>query len=146
MTVKELKAILDKLPDDTSVCKADGESGCSDLKEARYYPEYSILYLEPHWERSFKKRDHFNMRSLPNFGEDSAEDALSDVWSLAHSAKLLVDAKNDKKMHRIQILQDIDNPRRRMAVIDEKERFGSEVRYAKHLLEFEWESRGLPLL
>lgn len=146
MTVRELKAILDKLPDDTSVCKADGETGCSDLKEARYYPEYSILFLEPHWERSSKKRDHFNMHSLPNFGEDTAEGALSDIWSLAHSAKLLIDAKNDKKMHKVKIFQDKENPLRRMAVIDGKERFGRFAYGENLLLEFEWESMGLSLL
>lgn len=148
MTVRELKAILDKLPDDTSVCKADGETGCSDLKEARYYPEYSILYLAPQWERSAFKKDHLNMRYgyLPDFGINPPEDAIWEIRSLAHSAKLLIDAKNDKKMHKVKIFQDKENKARRMAVIDTEEMLGSKCGPCPDLLlEFEWESLGLRL-
>lgn len=149
MTVRELKEILDVLPDSTSVCKTSGEEGCHSLDCVRYCPEYSILYLEPYYTDRFEKRDNlklddFSILSKSDFRRD--KETMNRIWILAHEAKLIVDAKNDGKMHNIKVFMDWGNSRAQCACIDDKEWFGADCHNRLHtIIEFEWKSLGLRL-
>ena len=107
MTVKELRKILAKLPDDTLVCKTDGEDGCMNLDTARYCPQYDILYLEPYWIRSRTSNIDMNLpcrtgnsRRLPKLDKLT----LHLIRRYAKQGKQVVDAKHDGKTHHVQII------------------------------------------
>ena len=107
MTAKELRKILAKLPDDTIVCKTDGENGCMNLDTARYCPQYSILYLEPYWSRSRTSnidltlpRRTGNSRRLPKLDKCT----LYLIHKAAEEGKRIIDAKHDGKIHHVQII------------------------------------------
>lgn len=107
MTTKELRKILAKLPDDTLVCKTDGENGCMNLDTVRYCPQYNILYLEPFWSRSLTSnidmnppRRMGNARRLPKLDKY----VLYSIHKYACEGKRIVDAKHDGKMHHVQII------------------------------------------
>lgn len=150
MTVRELKEILDVLPDSTSVCKTSGEDGCQSLDCVRYCPEYSILYLEPYYTDRFQKRDNLKLDDFSRLSKSDFrrnKETMNRIWRLAHDAKLIVDAKNDGKMHNIKVFVDRENPIwAQCACIDDKEWFGADCHNRlQTIIEFEWESLGLRL-
>ena len=150
MTVEELKEILDVLPDSTSVCKTSGEDGCQSLDCVRYCPGYSILYLEPYYIERFERRDNINMDDFSTLSKNDFrrnKETIGRMWRLAHEAKLIVDAKNDGKMHNIKVFVDRTNPVwAQCACIDDKEWFGDSCPNGlTTAIEFEWESLGLRL-
>jgi hypothetical protein len=104
MTVKQLRRILAKLPDDTSVCRTSGEDGCELLGEARYCPQFGILYLEPYWMRS--RTSNINMdQSARSKGSPKLDKfTLHQIHKYAEEGKRIVDAKQDGKMHHIKII------------------------------------------
>lgn len=153
MTVKDLKEILEVLPDDTSICKVDGNSGCQSLDCVRYCPEYSILYLEPYYIDRFRRRDNINLDGFSTLSKNDLrrdKETMNRIWRLAHEAKLIVDAKNDGKMHNIVVFADLERPSlAQCACIDNKEWFGAKCRtigLVTPIIEFEWESLGLRLI
>ena len=150
ITVKDLKEILAVLPDDTSICKSDGDSGCQSLDCVRYCPEYSILYLEPYYIERFKRRDNINMDDFYRLSKNDFrrnKETIGHIWRLAHEAKLIVDAKNDGKKHNIKVFVDRGDPIwAQCACIDDKEWFGADCyNRLQTVIEFEWRSLGLRL-
>ena len=104
MTVKQLRKILAKLPDDTLVCKTDGEHGCSNLDTVRYCPQFNILYIEPYWSRSATSNIDMNYSvGRPRL----AKFALAQIRDYAEKGKRIVDEKHDGKPHQIRIILSI---------------------------------------
>ncbi len=109
MDAKSLIAILEKLPEDTNVCKTSGEDGCEGLESAKYFPQYNILYLEPYWGRKSKGYIDMGNRDCILLGQESrcpySKEELREVRDLAKKGKEIVDAKNDGRMHRIKVMK-----------------------------------------
>ena len=112
MTVGELRRILDLLPDDTHVCQAEGEDGCSVMCEARYYPQYSILYLDKSWPRESKGLpNHFVLASQMRCGDNDVKllglgsDEFDQIHRLCLRGKDIIDEKNDRKIHQVQVIR-----------------------------------------
>lgn len=149
MTVAKLKQILDVLPGHTSICQTSGDSGCQSLDCVRYCPEYSILYLEPYYTDRFQKRDNLKLDDFSSLSKSDFrrnKETIIRIWRLAHEAKLIVDAKNDGKMHNIKVFVDRENILAQCACIDNKEWFGADCHNRlQTVIEFEWESLGLKL-
>jgi len=119
MTVKQLRKILAKLPDDTLVCKTDGEQGCSNLDTVRYCPQFDILYLEPYWSRSATSNIDMNCSiRRPRLDKPT----LTQIRNYAEEGKRIVDEKHDGKPHQIRII---------LSIWDEY-LFGSKIKH------FEW--------
>ena len=104
MTVKALKKILSKLPDDVCICRTVGENGCENLDSAQYCPQYNILYLEPMWLRG-DRTSHINMvQSARQNGVKYDKFMLKRIRDYAEDGKKIVDEKHDGKVHRIQVI------------------------------------------
>lgn len=111
MYAKDLIEILQKLPEDTIICRTSGEEGCEDLNSAKYFPQYNILYLEPFWARKARGFiDMANGGAVFSGGYAGSphcsfsKDELRTIRDLAREGKKIVDAKKDGKMHRIQVV------------------------------------------
>jgi len=107
MYAKDLIKILEKLPPDTIICKTSGDHCCDDLESAKYFPQYNILYLDPYWKRISKGFiDMGRGYKLPEIlkGEDYSKEELREIRDLAKKGKEIVDAKNDGRMHSIQVI------------------------------------------
>jgi len=102
VTVKQLRKILAKLPDDTLVCKTDGEQGCSNLDTVRYCPQFSILYIEPYWTRENTSNIDMNHSSRSDLKLDRFW--LNCIYGFAKKGKRIVDEKHDGKTHRVRII------------------------------------------
>ena len=146
MDAKSLIAILEKLPEDTNVCKTSGEDGCEGLESAKYFPQYNILYLDPYWERISKGYiDMGRGYKLPEIlkGQDFSKEELREIRDLAKKGKEIVDAKKDGKMHRIQV-EGFEKPHRDFTLwVDEKYIEGAECSPARarcFYVDFEWEA------
>ena len=104
MTVKDLRKILSRLPDDTYVCQTSGENGCINLESAKYCPQYSILYLEQMWLRG-DRTSHIDMvRSARQSGVKYDKFMLKRIRDYAEEGKKIVDEKHDGKKHRVQVI------------------------------------------
>ena len=120
MTVKHLRKILAKLPDDTLICKTDGENGCSNLDAVRYCPQFNILYIEPYWSRSATSNIDMNYSvGRPRLDKFT----LSQIRNYAEKGKRIVDEKHDGKPHHIRII---------LSIWDEY-LFGSKLRHSEWL-------------
>ena len=112
MYARDLIKILQKLPEDTIVCKSSGERGCAGLESAKYFPQFNILYLEPFWARQTKGYIDMANGDSMFFGGKSrcpySKEELQRIRDLAEEGKRIVDAKKDGKMHRIQVLLTFD--------------------------------------
>lgn len=104
MTAKQLRKILAKLPDDTLVCKTDGEHGCSNLDTVRYCPQFDILYLEPYWSRSATSNIDMNPLSSSRDRLKLDKFTLAQIRNYAEKGKRIVDEKHDGKTHRVRII------------------------------------------
>ena len=152
MYAKDLIEILQKLPEDTIICKTSGETRCADLNSAKYFPQYNILYLEKFWGR--KSRGFIDMADGDTiyFGgyEGSphcpfSKDELRTIRNLARDGKKFVNELEDGKMHRIQVVwtfavcEDMCND---FAVkVDGKYIGGQRGEGVKSVIcDFEWES------
>lgn len=152
MYAKDLIEILQKLPEDTIICRTSGEEGCEDLNSAKYFPQYNILYLEPFWVR--KSRGFIDMADgdAMFFGDHAgsphcsfSEDNLRTIRDLAREGKKFVNELEDGKMHRIQVVwtfavcEDMCND---FAVkVDGKYIGGQRGEGVKSVIcDFEWES------
>ena len=107
MTVKHLRRILAKIPDDTLICKTDGESGCENLDTVRYCPQFNILYLEPFWIRSATSNIDMNPSSSSRDRPKLDKFTLAQIRNYAEKGKRIVDDKHDGKMHQIRIILSI---------------------------------------
>lgn len=109
MRAKDLIEILQQLPEDTIICETTGEGGCEEYNSAKYFPQFNILYLEPWWRR--KSRGYIDMANGDAVFNGSntrcpfSKDDLLRIRDLARKGKEIVDAKDDGKMHRIQVVQ-----------------------------------------
>lgn len=147
MQAKDLIEILEKLPEDTIICKTSGEKGCSDLNSAKYFPQYNILYLEPYWGRNSKgyidmaDGDSVFFGGSPRCTFDRHE--LQELRDLARKGKRIVDGMQDGKMHRIQV-EGFEKPHRDFTLwVDEKYIEGAKCSPARarcFYVDFEWES------
>lgn len=152
MTVKDLKAILSLLPDDTSICATDGGSGCSNLESARYCPQWSILYLEPWWTGENKSSTiNMNPSGLSPAGVNTSQTALFEINRLAKESKRLIDEMKDGKNHRVQIYVSEGKDKRYQgfvhdgtgffAIIDGNSRVGRDTGGTTNsVCEFKWKS------
>lgn len=102
MTAKQLRKILAKLPDDTYICKTDGEHGCSNLDTVRYCPQFNILYIEPCWTRENTSNIDMNHSSRSDLKLDRFW--LNCIHNFAQKGKRIVDEKHDGKTHRVRII------------------------------------------
>lgn len=152
MYAKDLIEILQKLPEDTLICKTSREAGCADLNSVKYFPQYNILYLGQFWER--KTRGFIDMADGDSmyFGDYGAsphcpfsKEELRTIRDLARDGKKFVNKLKDGKMHHIQVVwtfavsEDMCND---FAVkVDEKYIGGQRGEGVKLVIcDFEWES------
>ena len=148
MTAKELKKILNKIPDDTIICRPIGEEGCDDLDTVRYCPQYNILYISTHWDREERNKSLKMNPHEPRLDKFM----LRQIRDFARTGKKIVDEKHDGKMHTIQIILSqwdeyilgiIKKHHEWLSlVVDDTRERGGKLGVGKQtvLLSFEWES------
>lgn len=111
MYAEDLIKILQKLPEDTIICKTSGEDGCAGLESVKYFPQFNILYLEPYWGRTTKGFIDMADGDSMFYGQETncpySKEELQQIRDLALVGKKIVDAKKDGKMHRIQVVSHI---------------------------------------
>ncbi|MBO7685715.1 MAG: hypothetical protein J6V72_04990 [Kiritimatiellae bacterium] len=153
MTAKQLRKILAKLPDDTIVCKTDGENGCANLDTVRYCPQFNILYLEPYWSRSATSNIDMNYSiSRPSSRPRLDKFTLAQIRNYAEKGKRIVDEKHDGKTHQIRIILSIwdeylfgsklRHSEWLSLVVDDTREWGGKLGVGRQCVvcEFEWES------
>lgn len=148
MTAKELKKILNKIPDDTIICSPIGEEGCVNLDTVRYCPQYNIMYLCEYWNREDNGKSLNMNPQIPRVDKF----LLHQIRDFAETGKKIVDEKHDGKMHTIQIIHSqwdeyilgitTRHHEWLSLVVDDTRERGGKLGVGKQtvLLSFEWES------
>ena len=69
MCAKDLRRVLEQVPDDVIICLPDGEEGALSVEDVRWMPQFNILYLSHYWPRLSKQAcmrfDHSTGELLP---------------------------------------------------------------------------------